>query len=154
MDRLFSKAKFIHLKRDPRGCIKSMIDANLANLIPFTRGLDIASNKIPEILWQICETNIKEFRKQIKNDRWIDITYENLVLNTENELDKISKLINKNVSTSARKNEETNNSFDRNYAGDMKYLLQNGIQTGRGEAWKEFEELTEVSEYTKKLMES
>ena len=152
INKLFPQAKFIHLGRDPRGCIKSMLDANLQKIIPFTQGLGIEESKIPEILWQMCETNIRTFKEESFDRQWINLTYENLLNDTKKELEKISKFVGKKVSNEENKNGSKTERFNKHFAGDMKYLLQKGIQPSRGNAWKEFEELNEVSSYTRKLM--
>ena len=152
MNQLFPQAKFIHLKRDPRGCIKSMLDANLQRIIPFAKGLGIEESKIPEILWQMCETNIKKFKDETTHRQWLNLTYEDLLNDTEDELEKISKFIGKTVSLEEFENDTKTGKFNKHFAGDMKYLLQKGIQPSRGNAWKEFEELNQISSYTRKLM--
>ena len=152
MNQLFPQAKFIHLRRDPRGCIKSMLDASLQRIIPFAQGLGIEESKIPEILWQMCETNIKTFKNETTHRQWLNLTYEDLLNDTEEELEKISKFIGKTVSLEEVENDTKTGKFNKHFAGDMKYLLQKGIQPSRGNAWKEFEELNEISSYTRKLM--
>ena len=152
MNKLFPRAKYIHLKRDPRGCIKSMLDAKLQRIIPFTQGLRIEESKIPEILWQMCETNIKAFKNESNHQQWLNLTYEDLLNNTREELERISKFIGKTVSLEDNEDNTKTGRFNKHFAGDMKYLLQKGIQPSRGNAWKEFEELTKVSNYTIKLM--
>ena len=152
ISKLFPQAKFIHLRRDPRGCIKSMLDAKLERIIPFTKGLGIEESKIPEILWQMCETNIKKFKDESLHRHWLSLTYENLVNDTEKELEKISKFVNREIPLEELNDEAKTGKFNKHFAGDMKYLLQKGIQSSRGNAWKEFAELNELSSYTQQLM--
>ena len=80
------------------------------------------------------------------------MTYENLVNDTEKELEKISKFVNREIPLKELNDEAKTGKFNKHFAGDMKYLLQKGIQSSRGNAWKEFAELNELSSYTQQLM--
>jgi len=112
LNKVFPDAKFIFLVRDPKENISSILDAwNSKNFITYPNlpdfkdrwsllllpnWPDLKNKSNPEIAtrqWQTCNETILNELKEIPNDRWTIVNYQDLILNPDNVISKTCEFI-------------------------------------------------------------
>ena len=155
ISRQFPRARFIYLTRHPSAVIKSLIDSQLQEIIPFARRYLGDTSTIPEMIWALCNENIQYILPSIDNNRLYYVNYEELVMNPEQAMTSILDFLQlpfcpkcANPYAEGEKQQiETNE-----YAGDLKFFLENRIVNDRAEIWKAFPALHSLSEVSQGLM--
>jgi len=159
LDRIkntFPQAKFIHLVRRPNAVIKSIIDAEIGQLIRFVKTSNIEPNRFPEALWCLCERNILSAMKD-EGSRILRIEYESIVESPVSAMNMIhrfleirpSQEINPYLQSEGQSEEKVGS-----YAGDLKNFLRNFIDPSVANEWKSFNSLNWLSEPTLSLLQN
>jgi len=151
----FPLARFIYLTRHPSAVIKSLIDSQLQEIIPFARRYSGDTSTIPEMIWALCHENIQSILPGINLNRLHYVSYEELVMNPEQAMTSILNFLHlpfypdcANPYIEGQKQQiETNE-----YAGDLKFFLENRIVNDRAEIWKAFPALHSLSNVSQGLM--
>ena len=152
--KTFPQAKFIHLKRCPNAVIKSMIDSELSQLIPFQKTSGIHTNRFAEALWCLCEQNIRMSLRDV-SDRAILINYESLVADPEATMTRLHKFLGLTPSTliDPYSNKKINSEEQaKHFAGDLKTYLRKSIDPSVANEWKKFDSLQWLSPPTLDLL--
>lgn len=151
----FPQAKFIHLVRQPNAVIKSLIDADLGQLIRFQKTSGISSGRFAEALWCICEKNIQAALTE-STSQSIEVTFEDLVTNPKPIIERlqyfleVEPFVNFNPYINLSKSNEKINQF----AGDLKTYLHNSIDPKTAFEWKNFNSLCKLSPPTEGLLKT
>jgi hypothetical protein len=151
----FPQAKFIHLVRKPNAVIKSLIDADLGQLIRFQKTSGISSGRFAEALWCICEKNIQAALTD-STSQSIKLNFEDLVTNPKPIIEKlqcfleVEPFVNFNPYIDLSTSKEKINQF----AGDLKTYLHNSIDPKTAFEWKNFNSLCELSPPTEDLLKA
>lgn len=112
----------------------------------------MARSKIPELVWQLCETNIQQFASDIDIHFIKTVHYEHFVSDPNNVVTEIFRFLGiEPFEVDINSLERQSDLFAKDYAGDMKYFLTDKIDSTRASAWQDFPELHEVSPITTKL---
>jgi protein-tyrosine sulfotransferase len=80
--KIFPKARFMHLLRDGRDVISSMIER---------QGEDYINEAIYR--WKISVNRTNSFKRIISAEQYLEVRYENLVINPEQTLKDVSKFL-------------------------------------------------------------
>lgn len=151
----FPQARFIYLVRHPSAVVKSLIDSQLQDIIPFTRRYIDDASAIPEMIWALCNENIQSILPGLDSSRLHYVSYEDLVMDPTEAMNSILHFLQLPFHPAcvnpygANQNPqiETNE-----YAGDLKFFLENKVANERADAWKGFSSLHPLSLVSKELM--
>lgn len=87
--KVYPKAKFVHIVRDPKDVVCSSVKAKIY------KNYQEAANA-----WKNFETSVYKLKKKILTSQYHKVKYENLVNNTEEELKLLSKFLGVDYSES------------------------------------------------------
>ena len=152
--KLFPDAKFIYLARHPSAVIKSLIDSQLSEIIPFTRRYGGDQSSIPEMLWSLCNSNIQSMLSSTSPSNVHYVNYEDLVLTPKETISSIINFLGLSFyEQCVDPYSENQDEIDTNqYAGDLKFFLENRIVNDRADKWRDFSELHALSPLTQDLL--
>ena len=146
VERDFVDPLYIHLVRHPLGMVRSYEESSMQRLLPPTATQEggYGSRELAELTWLLAQQNTIEISKQVPAERWLQVQYEQLVVEPEAVLRRIcgflgipyeSAMVNPyddmdrmtdGVATASR------------MSGDLKFHLHNAINPDAAVRWKRF----------------
>jgi len=159
--KLFPEAKFIHIIRDSRSVVSSMVAAEKG----WGKSWAPSSIKDASILWWRSVNTAKESAKNMSSKHYIEVHYEDLLENTEYELSKLYDYLkvdrnpgllktiveNQNI----KKQKATGGTGFKDHKGNELKEPEGFFRKGQADSWKQelnvFQKLV-VWRYTRKLM--
>lgn len=151
----FPDAKFIYLVRHPSAVVKSLVDSQLQEIIPFARRYTGDTSAIPEMIWALCHENIQSVLKDIDNSRIHYLNYEDLVTSPDKSMDELLSFLGLPFYASCANPYSAEQSMQietNEFAGDLKFFLENRIVDNRADIWRSFPALHSLSEISVGLM--
>ena len=151
----FPDAKFIYLVRHPSAVVKSLVDSQLQEIIPFARRYTGDTSAIPEMIWALCHENIQSVLKDIDNSRIHYLNYEDLVTSPDKSMDELLSFLGLPFYASCANPYSAEQSMQietNEFAGDLKFFLENRIVDNRADIWRSFPALHSLSETSVGLM--
>ncbi len=151
----FPEARFIYLGRHPSAVLKSLIDSQLQEIIPFARRYEGDSTTIPEMIWALCHQNIQSILPGIDDARLHYVSYEDLVTSPEQTMGALLSFLQLPYHASCANpygGDQTHQIETNAYAGDLKFFLENRIVNDRADIWKSFPALHSLSDVSQALM--
>jgi len=159
--KMLPDAKFIHIIRDSRAVVSSMIAAEKG------WGKSWAPNSIKEasIIWWQSVNRVKKSGQQISSERYLEVHYEDLLVNTHYELSRIYDYLNIDYDSEMLESIIEEQSIKKQRAvGGTAFKDHNGndlkepdgfFRKGKADSWKQelniYQKLV-VWRYTRKLM--
>ncbi len=153
----FPEARFLYLVRHPSAVLKSLIDSQLQEIIPFVRRYPGEMSAIPEMIWSLCNANIQSMLAGVDPERVSVVTYEDLVGDPKQAIAAILDFLELPYHPDCAMpygREQSDQIETNNYAGDLKFFLENKIVNERADIWRSFPALLPLSDTTVKLMGS
>jgi amino acid adenylation domain-containing protein len=84
----FDRPIYIHLIRDPRGMIRSWVNARM-DRIYFRDHVDYSNEQLAEIAWTISHQNVLQFLRTVPESRAVRVRFEDLVKDPRTHLTRI-----------------------------------------------------------------
>ena len=142
---LFPSAHFIHVVRDPRACIASLRKLNWYD-----------GSIVPSVeLWERSVTAVDAIRSRLATDQLLDVRYEELVLEPETTLERVTGFVgsasDENALEQMMRYYEVKEKRSQRYHSN----LERPLDASRVSGWKESlsrEEIAFVEEATEPLM--
>lgn len=133
--KLFPNSKIIHVIRDPRDVIASLHDAR-KTWASYHDDPDSTAFYIK--LWKQSVDNAKEVKNASSPGKFIEIRYENLLKNTQQELKKVLTFLNIEISDKKINRVVKNHSFKNISQGKgYKLTLRGEVGGEKGKIWQE-----------------
>lgn len=151
----FPSARFIYLVRHPSAVMKSLIDSQLHEIIPFAKRYSGNASAIPEMIWALCNENIQSALSSVNPSQLHFVGYERLVTSPQETIASVLSFLQLpfHADCADPYGEVQNEQIETNeYAGDLKFFLENKIVTARADIWKSFPSLHTLSNITDSLM--
>ena len=147
IDREFVDPLYIHLVRHPLGMVRSYEESSMQRLLPpsATQDGSFGSRELAELTWLLAQQNTLEIARQVPPGRWLQVQYEDLVVEPEavlrricaflgipyesamvNPYDDMDRRMTDGVATASR------------MSGDLKFHLHNAINPDAADRWKRF----------------
>ena len=147
IDRDFVDPLYIHLVRHPLGMVRSYEESSMQRLLPPSAAQDggIGSRELAELTWLLAQQNTLEISRQVPAERWLQVQYEQLVVEPEavlrricgfvgipyetamvNPYDDMDRRMTDGVATASR------------MSGDLKFHLHNAINPEAAVRWRNF----------------
>ena len=141
----FESAMYIHLTRHPCGTIRSYEESKLTRLTPFMEASGFSGRQLAEMVWLTSHQNILEFAQLIPKERFISLSYEDLVTNPKQQLLRICQFLNIEF------HEDMLNPYENNekrmaggadvvskMSGDLKFHLHQEVDPSAATRWQQF----------------
>lgn len=147
IDRDFVDPLYIHLVRHPLGMVRSYEESSMQRLLPPTATQDgggYGSRELAELTWLLAQQNTLEIAKQVPADRWLQVQYEQLVVEPEAVLRRICGFIGiPYESAMVNPYDDMDRMTDgvataSRMSGDLKFHLHNAINPDAAVRWKRF----------------
>ena len=147
IDRDFVDPLYIHLVRHPLGMVRSYEESSMQRLLPPSATQDggIGSRELAELTWLLAQQNTLEISKQVPSSRWLQVQYEDLVVEPEAVLRRVCDFIGiPYESAMANPYDDMDRRMTDGVAsasrmsGDLKFHLHNAINPDAAVRWKRF----------------
>jgi acyl carrier protein len=146
IDRDFVDPLYIHLVRHPLGMVRSYEESSMQRLLPVaTQEGSFSSRELAELTWLLAQQNTLEISKHVSADRWLQVQYEDLVVEPEAVLRRVcsfigipyeSAMINPYDDMDRRMTDGVSSAS--RMSGDLKFHLHNAINPESAGRWKRF----------------
>lgn len=146
IDRDFIDPLYIHLVRHPLGMVRSYEESSMQRLLPPSAAQDggFGSRELAELTWLLAQQNTLEIAKQVPAGRWLQVQYEDLVVEPEAVLRRVCGFIGVPYeSAMANPYDDMDRMTDgvasaSRMSGDLKFHLHNAINPDAAVRWKRF----------------
>jgi amino acid adenylation domain-containing protein/non-ribosomal peptide synthase protein (TIGR01720 family) len=141
-EETFDKPIYIHLARNPYASIYSFIDANLdKNFFRYKHSFD--RRKLAELIWTVSNQNILNFLEKIPDERKFNLKFEDLLLNPEEQMQKICEFVNIEYDESMIKPYQGKRMTEpvrkgSQMVGDFKFYLHSNVDKRVIDKWKNY----------------
>lgn len=141
----FDEPLYIHLVRHPYGMIRSYEESRLDRFTPVLYENNFERSQLAELTWVVSHRNIMDFRKQVPDNRWLELHFESLVTRPEQEVARICEFAG--ISLDPAMLEPYSAPERRMLAGareltrmpgDLKFHLHKGIEPETATRWQQF----------------
>lgn len=142
----FEDALYIHLLRHPCGMIRSYEESDLSRMMPLLmKSSEFSSAAVAEMIWLISNRNIMEFGKTVPQERWMPLSYENIVNDPEAQMRQLcdflevpyhQDMIHPYKDNQARMTDGVDKSAKM--SGDLKFHLHSQIDPAAASRWRQF----------------
>lgn len=147
IDRDFVDPLYIHLVRHPLGMVRSYEESSMQRLLPPNAAQEgsLSSRELAELTWLLAQQNTLEISKHVPADRWLQVQYENLVVEPEAVLRRVcsfigipyeSAMVNPYDDMDRRMTDGVASAS--RMSGDLKFHLHNAINPEAAVRWKRF----------------
>ncbi|HEY0605695.1 MAG TPA: amino acid adenylation domain-containing protein, partial [Herpetosiphonaceae bacterium] len=92
MEEDFEAPLYIHLLRHPYGMIRSFEDAKLDQVF-FRHAHDFPTRTLAELIWTVCQQNIREFLAEVPAERQYSLRFEDLTAQPEDVLQDLCRFL-------------------------------------------------------------
>ncbi len=138
----FDKPIYIHLVRHPYAMIYSFIEAKLDEQF-FKYNHNFTRRELAELIWLVSNQNIIKFSNEIPDDRIIQIKFEDLVYNPEEQLRSLCNFMGIEFSyrmLDVYKGNKMTDAVKKNsqMVGDFKFYLHSKIDISVINRWKNY----------------
>lgn len=147
IDRDFVDPLYIHLVRHPLGMVRSYEESSMQRLLPpnATQEGSFGSRELAELTWLLAQQNTLEISKHVSADRWLQVRYEDLVVEPEAVLRRMCSFIGVPYeSAMANPYDDMDRRMTDGVAsasrmsGDLKFHLHNAINPEAAVRWRNF----------------
>lgn len=151
-EKILVEPKYIFLSRHPYSVMESFVRMRLHRL---DRSIGSSDNENPwltaEHYWTIANRNAIEFGKTIPPERWHQVSYEELVVNTEKVQRGVCKFLEIDFQEATLDPYTDDRRLDG--AGDRNLETHSRVHAGRIDAWRDNPPPVRVSETTRAVAE-
>lgn len=146
IEKMFKRARFIHLTRHPYAMIRSYEEARMDVQIRarFNRPLDLSSRQVAEMIYTICHENIRDFLATIPAERQMRVSFEDLVSQPGSEAERICSFLGLPMDErmldpyAERGDLMTGGLHDESrMLGDIKFHQHKGIDSRVADSWRD-----------------
>ena len=147
IDRDFVDPLYIHLVRHPLGMVRSYEESSMQRLLPPNAAQEgsFGTRELAELTWLLAQQNTLEISKHVSADRWLQVQYEDLVVEPEAVLRRVcsfigipyeSAMVNPYDDMDRRMTDGVASAS--RMSGDLKFHLHNAINPEAAVRWKHF----------------
>lgn len=141
----FTEPLYIHLIRHPYGTIRSYEESKLDRFVPAMYENPFQRRELAELTWLVSHQNIIAFLKDIPQQRWMPIKFEDLVTQPQKMVEQICQFLNLDFDLRMlspyedrqQRMLEGTRKLTR-MPGDLKLHLHQGIDADTADRWKQF----------------
>ena len=146
IDRDFVDPLYIHLVRHPLGMVRSYEESSMQRLLPPSASQEggYGSRELAELTWLLAQQNTLEISRQVPAERWLQVQYEQLVVEPEAVLRRICGFVGIPYETAmVNPYDDMDRMTDgvataSRMSGDLKFHLHNAINPDAAVRWKRF----------------
>ena len=145
-EEYFEDALYIHLIRHPCGMLRSYEESNLTRMMPLMmKNSDFSTAALAEMIWLVSNRNILQFSESVASDRWLSVSYENIVTDPEGNMRRLcdfldvpydDDMINPYGDNKARMTDGVDSASKM--SGDLKFHLHRQIDPAAATRWRQF----------------
>ncbi len=157
----FQEPLYIHLIRHPYGTIRSYEESKLDRFVPALYENSFHRSELAELTWLVSHQNITEFLKDIPQQRWMPLKFEDLVTQPQDMVGQLCEFLN--LVFPAGMLQLYDDRQQRmlggtrqltRMPGDLKLHLHQGIDANTAERWRQFFTVDFLGDVTWKVAES
>jgi acyl carrier protein len=157
----FVEPLYIYLTRHPYGAIHSYEESKLDRFVPALYENCFHRRELAELTWLISNQNITRFLKDIPQQRWLQVKFEELVNQPSKIVGHLCDFLSIDFNPSMLNPYE-----DRQHRmlegtrqvtrmpGDLKFHLHKGIDANTADRWKQFFSEDFIGDTTRQVAES
>lgn len=142
----FEDPLYIHLTRHPCGMIRSYEESDLTRMMPLMmKNSEFSTSALAEMIWLFSNRNILEFSQMVPAQRWLSMSYENIVHDPEHKMTEVCEFLGVPYHPdmidpySDRKTRMTDGVDSASkMSGDLKFHLHRQIDPAAATRWRQF----------------
>ena len=146
INKLFPKAQFIHLTRDPRAVTASVINKYQQNQMSREEGLKEGID-----VWKRCTKHALEFSKTLTKHRFFNIRYEDLMKVQEKTIKDLFSFLDEEISEEVKSFLEKESTQPTSFSLPTSEITNESLRTDTWDEKLTEQELAAVEKNTKEL---